>query len=473
MSSVSVIVPAWNAQRTLATAVRSALRAAKQVEVVVVDDGSTDATASIACRLAQEHGSVRVVSQPNRGLAAARNAGLDVCSGKWVVFLDADDALLPGSLEAALRAAESASDAGVVCCWWFVPEERFDAACALAQRGVDEPEIALLAAAWRGAPAAGGLDAAALALRNLAPVHALLTRREAIGSARFDESLEALEDWAFWRALAARGARWSSCAVATALYRLCKESMSRDPDRMLKAAARVLRSEPRRCEALAQLAVERAAMQLAQRDGPQARTQVQRLLREHVDAAVRIEASTLGGLLAHAYALGARTPLNHWLEPCDAWLASLAWLLDELQRLGVAAAADREAVAQAVAAAATPSEAVASSLLEAAGDAPLIEAIGAGANGLALCREAARRRRRVRLRDLRWPDAAALQAARRQLAHTLGAVELAPATAPLEPAAQVVYTPSSGEPTAGALSWRQAQRRLADQTARRLLAAIR
>jgi len=472
---VSVIVPAWNAQRTLATAVRSALRAAEQVEVVVVDDGSTDATADVAWRLVQEHGSVRVVSQPNRGLAAARNAGLEAATGRWVVFLDADDALLPGSLDAALRAAESEKDAGVVCSWWFVPEERFDAACALAQRGADEPDIALRTGAWRGAPAAGGLDAAALALRNPAPAHALLTRRTAMGGTRFDESLEALEDWAFWRTLAAKGARWRSCAVATALYRLRRGSMSRDPQRMCAAAARLLARAPARRLALAQLAIERAAMRLAEQDGPQARAQVRRLLRGHVEAAVRIEASSLGELLAHAFAIGARTPLNHWLEPCDAWLASLAWLLDELQRLGVAAAADREAVAQALAAAAAPSEAVASSLLEAAADAPLIEAVGAGANGLALCREAARRRRRVRLRDRRWPDAAALQAARRQLAEFVegGGVELASADAPFAPGAAVVFTPARGAPQRGALAWRDAQRRLAEQTARRLLAAIR
>jgi glycosyltransferase involved in cell wall biosynthesis len=94
---VSVIMPAYNAAGTIGRAVTSALRQTEpHLEVIIIDDASTDATVAITERLAMQDGRVRVLRQPiNRGPAAARNRGLDCARGEWVALLDADDEFVP------------------------------------------------------------------------------------------------------------------------------------------------------------------------------------------------------------------------------------------------------------------------------------------------------------------------------------------------------------------------------------------
>lgn len=97
-----VIIPAYNAAGTLCRAVQSALGAGAD-GVIVVNDGSTDDTRAVLSALMQD-GRVRAVHQENRGVSAARNAGMDALTGDLVAFLDADDELLPGALTALVQA---------------------------------------------------------------------------------------------------------------------------------------------------------------------------------------------------------------------------------------------------------------------------------------------------------------------------------------------------------------------------------
>ena len=95
-SSVSVVIPCYQQSRFLAEAIESALtQTYTPSEIIVIDDGSPDDTATVAAQYA----TVRYVYQQNRGLSAARNAGLNCASGGYVTFLDADDRLLPHALE--------------------------------------------------------------------------------------------------------------------------------------------------------------------------------------------------------------------------------------------------------------------------------------------------------------------------------------------------------------------------------------
>jgi glycosyltransferase involved in cell wall biosynthesis len=94
--AISIIIPVLNGERFIADAIRSALDqdCDRGVEVIVVDDGSTDGTAAVAGRFE----GVTVISIPNGGQSAARNIGLARATGVYVVFLDHDDVLVPGSL---------------------------------------------------------------------------------------------------------------------------------------------------------------------------------------------------------------------------------------------------------------------------------------------------------------------------------------------------------------------------------------
>ena len=94
---VSIIIPAFNYERYVGRAIESALaQDYVPIEIVVVDDGSTDATAAAA--RAYESRGVCVISQPNQGLAAARNTGIQNSSGELLFFLDADDLLEPSGI---------------------------------------------------------------------------------------------------------------------------------------------------------------------------------------------------------------------------------------------------------------------------------------------------------------------------------------------------------------------------------------
>lgn len=94
--AVSVVIPARNAAKFLAEAVASVRAQTHPVaEIVVVDDGSTDATVAVAQALGRE---VRVISQPPAGAAQARNRGAEAATGEWLAFLDADDLWHPEKL---------------------------------------------------------------------------------------------------------------------------------------------------------------------------------------------------------------------------------------------------------------------------------------------------------------------------------------------------------------------------------------
>lgn len=103
MSSIAIIIPAFNASPWLADAIRSALAQTHSAcAVVVVDDGSTDGTAAVA----QSFGDgIIFLHQANAGVSVARNHGADQVSAEWLLFLDADDRLLPEALELLSRRA--------------------------------------------------------------------------------------------------------------------------------------------------------------------------------------------------------------------------------------------------------------------------------------------------------------------------------------------------------------------------------
>lgn len=112
---VSVVIPAFNAETTLRATLLSVLaQTYRPLEIVVVDDGSTDGTAGLVGEFAAAHPGVRCISAPNRGVAAARNTGIEACTGKYVAPLDADDLWHPARVAAHVAALEAAGPGTVV-----------------------------------------------------------------------------------------------------------------------------------------------------------------------------------------------------------------------------------------------------------------------------------------------------------------------------------------------------------------------
>ncbi len=97
----SIVIPAYNYGHFLERAIRSVLdQGFDACEVIVINDGSTDATDDLMARILQEKDSrLRYVKRENKGVSAVRNLGVSLSRGEYVIFLDADDALLPQSLE--------------------------------------------------------------------------------------------------------------------------------------------------------------------------------------------------------------------------------------------------------------------------------------------------------------------------------------------------------------------------------------
>ena len=93
---ISVIVPAYNAEAFLDQCLESIVaQTYRHMEILVVDDGSTDGTGALCDRWAERDGRIRVIHQPNGGHSAARNAALDVMTGELVAMVDSDDVLHP------------------------------------------------------------------------------------------------------------------------------------------------------------------------------------------------------------------------------------------------------------------------------------------------------------------------------------------------------------------------------------------
>lgn len=149
MPVASVVIPCYNAERFVRESVASAqAQTLRDIEIVCVNDGSTDATLDVLRELANADDRIRVIDQPNGGEGPARDAGLCAATGDWLYFLDADDLMEPTLLEEAIAACEACrADMAVfqtilldaqtgeerVCSWsyyrpstheaWFCPRE--------------------------------------------------------------------------------------------------------------------------------------------------------------------------------------------------------------------------------------------------------------------------------------------------------------------------------------------------------------
>ena len=205
--TVCVIIAAWNAERTIARAIASALAQPEVGEVIVVDDASGDTTAAVAAASDDSSGRLKVLRQEhNRGPSAARNRALAASQADYVAVLDADDYLLPGRFSALLAVPGWDAIADNIA---FIPETRDDLAAPPRIDAGDFPARLLTL---------GGLLAGSISRRSaqrgelgfLKPV----IRRAFLDThgLRYDEALRLGEDFALYIRLLSAGARFYTVA---------------------------------------------------------------------------------------------------------------------------------------------------------------------------------------------------------------------------------------------------------------------
>ena len=112
---ISVVIPLYNKEASITQSLGSVLsQSYRDFEVVIVDDGSTDGSVAIVESMSDPR--IRLIKQENGGPSKARNTGVKNARGEWILFLDADDELLPGALETFHNLSEKHSEIEMFCC---------------------------------------------------------------------------------------------------------------------------------------------------------------------------------------------------------------------------------------------------------------------------------------------------------------------------------------------------------------------
>ncbi len=130
MPQISVIVPVYKVEAYLPACVESILgQSFSDLELILVDDGSPDSCGALCDAYAARDPRIRVIHQPNGGLSAARNSGMEIAQGKYMTFIDSDDYVAPDYLELLYRSVEQ-SGAELAVCRTRVFEDGRDPAAA-------------------------------------------------------------------------------------------------------------------------------------------------------------------------------------------------------------------------------------------------------------------------------------------------------------------------------------------------------
>ncbi len=126
-AEVAVVVPAYNAQGTLAATIASVrAQSFRDLEIIIVDDGSRDATTAIAEDAARSDPRIRVLSQANAGVAAARNLGWQSTSAPFIAFVDADDLWAADKIERQMAALEQGGPGTGLAYTWYAMIDQHD-----------------------------------------------------------------------------------------------------------------------------------------------------------------------------------------------------------------------------------------------------------------------------------------------------------------------------------------------------------
>lgn len=113
---VSIIVPVYNVEKYLERCIDSILEQTyKQIEVLLIDDGSKDSSGKICDKASEQDRRVTVIHKENGGLSDARNAGLERCRGEWILFVDSDDCINKYTVQTCIESAVSNEETDIIC----------------------------------------------------------------------------------------------------------------------------------------------------------------------------------------------------------------------------------------------------------------------------------------------------------------------------------------------------------------------
>jgi|GEM_PF-1294087 len=214
---ISVIIPTYNYAHFIELTIESVLsQNVDNVEVIIIDDGSTDRTREVVAPFLSA--GLKYYYQENAGLSSARNKGIRECSGQYIQFLDADDLLGPNALGCRLAFLQQN------------PQHSMAVSRSRLFRGMNgyEPNPLFLS----GWPLYSSHLDVHLCYSNLAPPHAYLFRRKVIEETGwFDPGMKACEDYDYWLRALAFGYKPVYCPQGLVYYRRHRTSMSAQLDR--------------------------------------------------------------------------------------------------------------------------------------------------------------------------------------------------------------------------------------------------
>jgi glycosyltransferase involved in cell wall biosynthesis len=220
--TISVIIPVYNGAAEVSRAVDSALGQVDcAVEVIVLNDGSKDNTASVLEAYGER---IRLINQSNSGLAKTRNNGITLATGEWVAFLDHDDYWEPNKLSLQLQAAERTGFDVV-----YTNAGNFGEVARVADLRSEPNEMA------------EGDLLEQLLLDNFIVVSSVMVKRSLIQEIEgFDASLASVEDWDLWLKLSARGVSFAAVREPVTKYQWRAGSMSKNYELMRTTRKEIL-----------------------------------------------------------------------------------------------------------------------------------------------------------------------------------------------------------------------------------------
>jgi len=232
---ISIVMPVYNVEKYVAQAIESVLaQTMSEFELLIVDDGGDDRSIDI-CREFQDE-RIRIISQPNRGLAGARNTGINHALADYIAFLDSDDRWLPEKLMLHMVHLNASTDVDISLC----PSRLIDAN-GHPLRQVQQPKLMNISAAdvfCRNPIGNGSVPVIRrTALDNIAFLHPDDSERVCY----FDESFRQSEDIELWMRLALRGnCKFEGISPVLTEYRIVAGGLSANVTRQFETWSRML-----------------------------------------------------------------------------------------------------------------------------------------------------------------------------------------------------------------------------------------